>query len=77
MGFGIINFLFAAPAIYYIDLIGRRSLLPLTFPLTAIFQLGVALSFLAPHKKVPVVIFSYLFAMAYSVGEGPVPFVSL
>ncbi|KAL8718583.1 MAG: hypothetical protein Q9225_004299 [Loekoesia sp. 1 TL-2023] len=77
MGFGIINFIFSAFAIWWIDRFGRRNLLLATFPLMGVFQLGVALSFLAGGhiRIVLVVIFSYLFAVAYSVGEGPVPFV--
>jgi hypothetical protein len=35
LGFGIINFLFAIPAIYTIDTFGRRGLLLTTFPLMA------------------------------------------
>lgn len=36
-GFGVINFLFAIPAIYTIDNFGRRNLLLFTFPFMALF----------------------------------------
>ncbi|KAB8346234.1 hypothetical protein FH972_023279 [Carpinus fangiana] len=78
MGFGIINFVFALPAFYTIDSFGRRNLLLCTFPLMAIFQLLTGLAFLAPDKsmgrKVLVTVGMYLFSVAYSPGEGPVPF---
>jgi hypothetical protein len=38
-GFGLINFLFAFPAIYTIDTFGRRNLLLTTLPLMVIFLL--------------------------------------
>lgn len=47
MGFGIINFFFAIPAIRMIDTVGRRNLLLFTFPLMAVFQLFTGLGFLA------------------------------
>ena len=47
MGFGIINFVFAIPALKLIDSWGRRPLLITTFPLMAIFQLLTGLAFLA------------------------------
>lgn len=93
MGFGIINFLFALPAIWLIDSFGRRSLLLVTFPFMAIFQLFIAIAFAAtgsskstssasgPYtsnttQTTLVLLGMYLFAVAYSPGEGPVPFVS-
>lgn len=79
MGFGMINFFFSLLAILWIDSYGRRTLLLLTFPLMAIFQFAVGLSFFEQKvavRKAIVILFSYLFAVAYSVGEGPVPFVS-
>ena len=39
MGFGIINFLFALPAVRTIDTFGRRNLLLFTFPLMALCML--------------------------------------
>jgi MFS family permease len=38
-GFGMLNWLFALPAVYTIDTFGRRNLLLVTFPLMAIFLL--------------------------------------
>ena len=46
MGFGIINFLFAIPAVFKIDTFGRRNLLLATFPFMALFQLLTGLAFL-------------------------------
>ena len=77
MGFGIINFVFALPAIKLIDTFGRRNLLLFTFPLMLVFQLFTGLAFLADNvntKGPLVVIGMYLFSAAYSPGEGPVPF---
>ncbi|MCJ1393707.1 hypothetical protein MMC18_006583 [Xylographa bjoerkii] len=76
-GFGVINFLFAWPAVRYIDPYGRRSLLLLTFPLMAITLLIAACCFLvvptAAHLGLTTT-FIFLFAAIYSPGEGPVPF---
>ncbi|KAK5044802.1 hypothetical protein LTR84_010458 [Exophiala bonariae] len=74
MGFGIINFVFGIPAFYTIDSIGRRSLLLITFPLLAIFQLMTASSFAGNNWRLALA-GTYLFGIAYSPGEGPVPFV--
>ncbi|KAK9461966.1 uncharacterized protein V1516DRAFT_673407 [Lipomyces oligophaga] len=77
MGFGIINFLFAIPAIYTIDTFGRRFLLLTTFPLMALFLLFTGFSFFIPNQSARtgcVALGIYLFGMVYSPGEGPVPF---
>jgi Sugar (and other) transporter len=80
LGFGIINFLFAIPAIYTIDTFGRRNLLLTTFPLMSVFLLYTGFSFfipLATHRTARVANIAtgiYLFGMVYSPGEGPVPF---
>ncbi|EOD44728.1 putative mfs sugar protein [Neofusicoccum parvum UCRNP2] len=79
LGFGIINFLFAIPAIYTIDTFGRRNLLLTTFPLMAIFLLFTGMCFFIPEssRKVRVGLIAlgiYLFGIVYSPGEGPVPF---
>ncbi|KAK7205348.1 MFS sugar transporter [Myxozyma melibiosi] len=77
MGFGIINFLFAIPAVYTIDTFGRRWLLLVTFPLMALFLLFTGFSFYIPGEKARVgcvALGIYLFAIVYSPGEGPVPF---
>ena len=76
-GFGLINWLFAFPAVYTIDTFGRRNLLLTTFPLMSIFLLMTGFSFFIPEgtgRLAVVALGIYLFAMAYSPGEGPVPF---
>ncbi|WVQ73793.1 hypothetical protein IAR50_003373 [Cryptococcus sp. DSM 104548] len=77
-GFGLINFLFAIPAVFTIDTFGRRNLLLSTFPNMAWALLVTGLCFLIPETsgaRVPLIaVFIYIFAMFYSVGEGPVPF---
>ncbi|KAF7533019.1 hypothetical protein G7054_g7464 [Neopestalotiopsis clavispora] len=77
-GFGLVNFLFAWPAIWTIDTFGRRSLLLFTFPNMAWTLLAAGLCTLIPgsggaHLGL-VALFIYLFAAFYSPGEGPVPF---
>lgn len=77
MGFGIINFVFATPAFFLIDLVGRRTLLLTTFPFLALSNMITAISF-AYNGKTRIAIFLtgyYLFGVFYSPGEGPVPFV--
>lgn len=77
-GFGLINFLFAFPALWTIDTFGRRALLLFTFPNMAWTLLAAGLCALIDvHYKIHlalVALFIYLFAMFYSPGEGPVPF---
>lgn len=75
MGVGIINFLGAIPAFFTIDRFGRRNLLLAMFPFLALFQLLNAVAF-EIGKPWLVIAGLYLFALAYSPGEGPVPFVS-
>jgi len=77
-GFGLINFLFAFPAIWTIDTFGRRALLLFTFPNMAWSLLAAGLCALinkdlTAHLAL-VAMFIYIFAMFYSPGEGPVPF---
>lgn len=77
MGFGIINFLFALPAVYTIDTFGRRNLLLTTFPMMAAALLFTGFCFYIPEGKTRVALVAlgiYLFGMVYSPGEGPVPF---
>jgi hypothetical protein len=77
LGFGIINWLFAIPAIYTIDTFGRRNLLLTTFPLMAIFLLFTGFSFFITDKTAKVGCIAlgiYLFGIVYSPGEGPVSF---
>ncbi|KAK5449709.1 hypothetical protein LTS15_008784 [Exophiala xenobiotica] len=77
-GFGLVNFVFAWPAIWTIDTFGRRSLLLFTFPQMAWTLLAAGLCYLIPEGSKAhlglVALFIYLFAAFYSPGEGPVPF---
>jgi len=76
-GFGLINFLFALPAVFTIDTFGRRNLLLFTFPWLAICLLITGFSFwcqTSQGKLAGVSIGIYLFGVFYSPGEGPVPF---
>ena len=79
MGIGIINFTCALPAFYTIDTFGRRNLLLVTFPFLALFQLLNAIAFkLKGAAQTRLIITGmYLFSIAYSPGEGPVPFVRI
>ncbi|KAI9822799.1 MAG: hypothetical protein M1832_003032 [Thelocarpon impressellum] len=78
LGFGIINFLFAIPAIYTIDTFGRRNLLLTTFPLMSLFLFFTGFSFWIPEDNKAhiacITLGIYLFGVVYSPGAGPVPF---
>ncbi|OZJ03088.1 hypothetical protein BZG36_03899 [Bifiguratus adelaidae] len=78
MGFGILNWLFALPAVWSIDTFGRRNLLLTTFPLMSIFLLFTGFCFWIPDSSPAhvglIVLGIYIFTIFYSVGEGPVPF---
>ena len=77
-GFGLVNFLFAFPAIWTIDTYGRRALLTFTFPQMAWTLLAGGFCFWIPEdnsSRIGVIaFFVFLFAAFYSPGEGPVPF---
>ena len=77
-GFGLINFIFAFPAIWTIDTFGRRALLLFTFPNMAWSMLAVGLCSLISSSNnahlALMAIFIYIYAAFYSPGEGPVPF---
>jgi MFS family permease len=77
-GFGLVNFVFAWPAIYTIDTFGRRSLLLFTFPQMAWTLLATGFCFYIPKESTAhlalIALFIYIFAAFYSPGEGPVPF---
>ncbi|PKS11686.1 hypothetical protein jhhlp_001674 [Lomentospora prolificans] len=80
-GFGLINFLFAWPAVWTIDTFGRRALLLFTFPNMFWTLLAAGLCYLiepdnenSTARIAAVATFVYLFAAFYSPGEGPVPF---
>ena len=78
MGFGALNFLFAIPAFFTIDTFGRRNLLLSTFPIMSLCLFFTGFSFMIPEDSEAriacVALGIYLFTIAYSVGEGPVPF---
>jgi len=77
-GFGLINFVFAWPAIWTIDTFGRRGLLLFTFPNMCWTLLAAGFCFWVPQSSNAhlglIALFVYLFDAFYSPGEGPVPF---
>lgn len=77
-GFGIINFIFAWPAVWTIDTFGRRALLLFTFPNMCWTLFAAGMSFFIPKSSSAhlglIALFVYLFDAFYSPGEGPVPF---
>lgn len=77
-GFGLVNFVFAWPAVWTIDTYGRRPLLLFTFPQMAWTLLAAGFSFYVPEDSRAhlglIALFIFLFAAFYSPGEGPVPF---
>ncbi|KAH8716996.1 hypothetical protein GQ44DRAFT_398862 [Phaeosphaeriaceae sp. PMI808] len=77
-GFGLVNFVFAWPAIWTIDTFGRRSLLLFTFPNMAWSLLAAGFCFYIPKESTAhlamIATFIYIFGAFYSPGEGPVPF---
>ncbi|KAH8714141.1 MFS transporter [Ilyonectria robusta] len=79
LGYGAIQVVATIPTLFLIDTKGRRTLTLITFPLMCIFLLAAGLSLLNDSgsrgaKIGPVVLFVYLFTIAYSLGEGPVAF---
>ena len=77
-GFGLVNFVFAWPAIWTIDTFGRRTLLLFTFPQMTWTLLAAGFAALIPEGNSSrlgvIAFFVFLFAAFYSPGEGPVPF---
>ncbi|CAE6475084.1 unnamed protein product [Rhizoctonia solani] len=76
-GFGMLNFIFALPAVYTIDTFGRRFLLLTTFPAMSACLLITGMAFFIEntHARTGVVAAGmYVFTIFYSPGEGPVPF---
>lgn len=73
-GFGLVNFVFAWPAIWTIDTYGRRTLLLFTFPQMSWTLLAAGFCFYIPNDSKAhlglVAFFIYLFAAFYSPGEG-------
>lgn len=53
LGTGIVNFLFAIPAVYTIDTFGRRNLLLTTFPMMSLCLFWAGFSFLIPSRDNP------------------------
>ena len=77
-GFGVVNFIFAWPAVWTIDIFGRRALLLFTFPNMFWALLGAGMSFYVHNATTRlglVAFFIYVFDIFYSPGAGPVPFV--
>ncbi|EJD50111.1 hypothetical protein AURDEDRAFT_112267 [Auricularia subglabra TFB-10046 SS5] len=77
LGTGIVNWVFAIPAIYTIDTFGRRLLLLVTFPVMSACLLLTGHGFTLPEGPArlgTVASGLYLFMAAYSPGAGPVPF---
>ncbi|KAK4083366.1 hypothetical protein Purlil1_10777 [Purpureocillium lilacinum] len=77
MGTGILNWVFAIPALFTIDRWGRRNLLLFTFPFLSITLLWTGMSFFITNEKARLAMVTtgmYLFEVFYSPGEGPVPF---
>jgi sugar porter (SP) family MFS transporter len=77
-GFGLVNFVFAWPAVWTIDTFGRRALLLFTFPNMCWTLLAAGFCFYIPTSSRAhlgmIAFFIYLFDAFYSPGEGPVPF---
>lgn len=71
-GFGLVNFIFAFPAIWTIDTFGRRNLLLFTFPNMAWCLVAAGCCFLIPVEnsaRLPLIaFFVYLFTALYSPG---------
>ncbi|KAK7424498.1 hypothetical protein QQX98_000463 [Neonectria punicea] len=79
LGYGAIQVFATIPTLFLIDTKGRRTLTLATFPFMCIFLLAAGLSLLKDdgsrgERIGPVVLFVYLFTIAYSLGEGPVAF---
>ena len=76
--FGFVNFLGAFPAVWAMDILGRRSLLLWTLPLMALTMLAIGLTFKLPEGNFQFGLLAsliYLFCAEYSPGMGPVPFI--
>ncbi|KAL7776058.1 hypothetical protein CFE70_006471 [Pyrenophora teres f. teres 0-1] len=77
-GFGLVNFIFAWPAVWTIDTFGRRGLLLFTFPNMFWTLLVAGMCYYIPKDSDAhlglIAFFVYLFGAFYSPGMGPVPF---
>jgi len=78
-GFGMTMFVFAFPALYTIDRLGRRTLLLSAFPNMFWTLLATGMSFYIPSESTAhlglIALFIFLFVAFYSPGEGPCAFV--
>ncbi|EIW72341.1 hypothetical protein TREMEDRAFT_24694 [Tremella mesenterica DSM 1558] len=78
LGFGLVNSVFAIPAIWTIDSFGRRNLMLFTFPLMSLCLWWAGSMFFMDSSnpaRVPVIAVAvYIFTALYSPGEGPIPF---
>ncbi|KIY63462.1 hypothetical protein CYLTODRAFT_382256 [Cylindrobasidium torrendii FP15055 ss-10] len=78
LGWGACNFLFALPAIWTIDVFGRRTLLCIGFPAMSLALWFTGASFNIPEGSTAriacVALGTYLHCIFYSPSEGPVPF---
>ena len=78
-GFGLTMFVFAIPALYTIDKLGRRTLLISTFPNMCWTLLATGMSFYvsegSPARLGLIALFIFIFVAFYSPGEGPCAFV--
>lgn len=72
MGFGLVMFVFAFPAVYTLDTFGRRNMLLVTFPNMAWCLLASGFCFLMDEgnsARVPLLaLFTYLFGVVYGPG---------
>lgn len=71
-GFGLLNFIFAIPAVFTIDTFGRRNLLLSTFPNMAWTLLAAGLCFLIPPGNArlgTVAFFIYIFTIFVSLSK--------
>jgi hypothetical protein len=77
-GFGIVNFIFAWPAVWTIDTFGRRGLLLFTFPNMFWTLLTAGMCYYIPQDSKAhlglIALFIYIFCAFYSPGGGPIPF---
>ncbi|KAF1355299.1 hypothetical protein BDV97DRAFT_366455 [Delphinella strobiligena] len=71
LDFGIINFVFSWPAVFAIDIYGRRALLLFSLPMMAWTLFAGAM---CEHFAAGIAVFLYMFSVFYSIGMGPVPF---
>jgi MFS family permease len=74
---GLVNWIFAIPAVYTIDTFGRRNLLLATFPCMAacLYFTGFCFLISDDNLRPPLIISGvFVFMAFYSPGAGPVPF---